>query len=186
MDEYTWENEADGVIELFIVGIICMIGLCTMMWMVLTFSSRVDSFERFDKVSAEVMYDDAVLRTYKFTPCQTYLMGYGIDEWNPDGTSIRWYKDSDNQVKMIAATYKVETDRIHRDNTVSGAWGTTPSVRGVLDAIRDERDYADFYRGQILILDWTSNVNKAYNTYLDDGITIFEANKRDYEWVVKQ
>lgn len=184
MGEYSWEGEVDSVIELIIVGIICMVGFCTLMWMVLSFSSRVDKFERYDKVSAEVMYDDAASRTYKFTPCQTYLMGYGIDEWNPEGTSIRWVGKTDKQVKMISAKYKIETDRISRDNTVSGANGVTPSVRSTLDSMMTG-DYEVFYRKKCLSLNWTPEHNKKYNTYLEDGLNIFEKDKRDYEWVIK-
>lgn len=185
-EQYGWEFEVDSVTELIAVGIMCMIGFGALMLMVLAFNSRVNEYERYDKVAANVMYETARDHTYRFTPFQSYIMGYGIDEWSPEGTSIKWFHNNRDYIVVKESLFS--GDLIARNNMVSGANNTNPSVRSVLDGIRGRHDMSEFYRGSTTMLQliWTDEHNVEYDTYLDDDVTVWERNKRDFEWVVKE
>lgn len=184
MGGHDWESEVDSVIELIIVGIICMVGFGVLMSMILSFNARVNEFERYDKVAADVLYDTVVDNTYRFTPYQAYMMGYGIDEWSPEGTSIKWYNTVSNSI--IIDESRFNGDLRKRNNMISGNLNTSPSVRSVLDGIRGPRDMETFYRGDIVLrLQWIDTHTSSYDTFLDDGVTVWERGKRDYEWVIK-
>lgn len=190
MGGHDWESEVDSVIELIIVGIVCMLGFGVLMTMILTFNARVNEFERYDKVAADVMYDTVVNSTYNFTPYQAYMMGYGIDEWSPEGTSIKWFNNSHDFIEIDLSKFK--RDLQARNNMISGALGTNPSVFSVLENMRrtSTRDMETFYRGYdgniMLRLNWTDTHNSSYDTYLEDGATVWERGKRDYEWVIEK
>lgn len=184
MGGHDWESEVDSVIELIIVGILCMVGFGILMTMILTFNARVNEFERYDKVAADVLYDSVVDSTYRFTPYQAYMMGYGIDEWSSEGTSIKWFKSTSNNIMINEQ--KFNGDLRKRNNMISGSLNTNPSVRSVLDSIRGPLDMEGFYRGAtILELKWIDTHTTAYDTFLEDGVTTWERGKRDFEWVIK-
>lgn len=186
MDEqHAWEPEVDSVTELIIVGLTCMVGFGVLMTMILSFNARVNEFERYDKVAANMLYENACSHTYKLTPFQAYIMGYGIDEWSPEETSIKWYANPSNYI--VISESRFNGDLRARNNMISGNLNTSPSVRGVLEAKRGTRNMTDFYRGSTgqLIMSWTDQHNPTYDTFLADGITIFEKEKRDFEWVIE-
>lgn len=184
-DDYILEGEVDSVSELVLIGLFCIVGFTVIGLMVLSFTSRLNKYERYDKVSASTQYEEAAEYTYKFTPYQAYMMGYNIDPWGAEGISVTWWKsDYDNeQVTISVPIYN--NDLVARNNMISGANGTRPSVRSVLDGICGNRDLGMFYRTDELYLNWTNAHSDPYTEYTDDGVNVVERGKRDFKWVIE-
>lgn len=184
-EEYILEGEVDSITELILIGIFSIIGFAVIGLMILSFTSRLNKYERYDKVSASALYEEAVENTYKFTPYQAYMMGYNVDPWGPKDLSLTWWESSQNAGHIELSVKNYKNDLVLRNNMVSGANKTNPSVRGVLDRICGNKDIGTFYRNSTLYLNWTDVHSDEYTEYTNDGVNVVERGKREFKWVIE-
>lgn len=186
MQDYMLESEVDSVNELILAGLFAMLGFGVLMLMILTFTSRLNEYERYDKVAANAQYEEAIDHTYKFTPYQAYMMGYNVDPWGPQDLTLTWWAGSQDKQHITLSVEAYGKDLIKRNNMISGANGVNPSVRSVIDSMNTGSDSstATWYRSGNLHLNWTDSHSEYYNAVTEDNIT-WDHNRKDFKWILE-
>lgn len=197
MDEhYLGQEEIGSIIELFLCVLFMCFGIFAIQMHIKLLDSKTQLMDTFDKVSADVQYEQVANDVFKFTPYQAYMFGYHMDNWGPDTLNSLLYVDDSRWVsnqgwcELSPSIY--EGNLVQRNNMISGANQTSLSVRGVLDDIKD--DYArslsltEFWRGQssspiMIEMKWTDNYSATTEEFSDDGFTVLERRKL-YKWVM--
>lgn len=156
MNEYTAAEESDTVVELIIVVLLAIVGFTSISVMIVNFTNRLDKYERYDKVAAGAMWEEAYANTYNFNAYQAYMMGYFIEPWGPPNMEVLYTANTDgipagemDKHRILLSSATIGNNKTIRNNLVSGANGQSPSVRSVLDEMKVGLDYDEFYRSKV-------------------------------------
>lgn len=187
-DEYFGFDEISSILELIIVIAFMCVGLVGVQWHVRYLQSKTILTDNYDKVAANIEYEEVADKVYVFTPYQAYMIGYYMDNWGPDNMNSITYINHSNvthNVTISPTTYG--SNLVMRNNMISGANYDGNSVRSVLDHVRNNLNMEGFWRGQytLLYLSLTDAHSSMEEIKGDDGVTVINRRK-NFVWIMDQ
>ena len=206
MDEtYLGRNEVVSVLELILVAIFMCVGVLSIQLHVRYIGSRTALQDDYDKVAADVEYEEVADKCFRFTPYQAYMMGYYMDNFGPNNENSIFYVDTSYNIvnhrgqgfiKLSPTTYS--GNYRNRNNMISGVnMMNNKSVKGIMDTVYETYKSSgggtlgEFYRETSPVTNIGFVLMRSDNYYVEDGnghntevITDGNTERKDFKWVM--
>lgn len=194
-EDYLGHDELNDIYQIIFLIMLIIVGVFFIQQHVRVMESHAAISDTKDKTYAYIEYEEVVDRVYKFTPYQVYMFGYYMDNWGPESGNMIDYVICGSSTDLLLSPNSYHGNLVQRNNMISGANNTSPSVRSVLDTRRAGVDMTTYWRGNsdvsIWYLSWTDAHSGLFDIGVDDEyITpenpghIIEHNVKRYSWLI--